>query len=386
MDQTDPPLAERAIPAVAAVGRGFGLGRVMLFEGPGRPHRLQTWPLPEPGPGQALVAIDLAAVCGSDRHSVSGRRPTPAPAVLGHEQVGHVVAIDPAVRDLAGRPLRPGDRVVWSICLACGQCDRCQRGLSQKCRHLLKYGHERWQDGAGLGGGFASHILLRAGSAIATVPAGLPDVVAVSAACATATAVACVEAAQSWLDRWAGLPVVVCGAGLLGLTVTALLTDAGAQVTVAEPDRSRRALARRFGAVRSLPPAELGPADAPLAVFELSGDVRQVASCLRLVEVGGVVVLAGTVSPGPAVAVAAEDLVRRLTSLVGVHNYRPDHLTAALAYLSGPGRAWPWASLVAPPRPLERLDHCFTHRLPGSPPRASVAPQWDAARVVSPSP
>jgi putative phosphonate catabolism associated alcohol dehydrogenase len=324
------------------------------------------------------VAIDLAAVCGSDRHSVSGRRPAPAPSVLGHEQIGHVVAADPEARNLDGRQLQPGDRVVWSICLACGDCDRCRRGLSQKCRSLLKYGHEPWRDGAGLGGGFASHILLRAGTAVASVPAALPDAVAVAASCATATAAACVEAARARLDGrpdgWAAVPVVVCGAGLLGLTVTAMLADAGAEVSVAEPDLARRALARQFGAVRALPPAELGPSDASEAVFELSGDAQQVSRCLRLVEVGGVVVLAGTVWPSPAVPVKAEDLVRRLVSLVGVHNYRPERLTDGLAYLAGPGRSRPWADLVAPPLPLERLDRCLARPAPGDPPRVSLAP------------
>ena len=39
--------------------------------------------------------------------------------------------------------LRIGDRVVWSVTVSCARCDRCLRGLPQKCRDLGKYGHDR---------------------------------------------------------------------------------------------------------------------------------------------------------------------------------------------------------------------------------------------------
>ena len=91
--------------------------------------------LPEPGPGETLIRISTATVCGSDLHTVSGRRPAPCPSILGHEAVGVVVATG------ADSPVSVGDRVVWSGTVSCGDCPRCRAGLSAKCCSVRKVGH-----------------------------------------------------------------------------------------------------------------------------------------------------------------------------------------------------------------------------------------------------
>lgn len=60
-------------------------------------------------PGEVLVRVRLATVCGSDRHTVSGRRTQPCPSILGHETVGQIVSLGTgAPRAVDGRPLREG--------------------------------------------------------------------------------------------------------------------------------------------------------------------------------------------------------------------------------------------------------------------------------------
>ena len=68
-----------------------------------------------------------------------------------------------------------GDRVVWSVAVSCGECDRCTRGLPQQCRSLAKYGHERVHRGWELSGGFATHVQLRAGTDIVHVGEDVPS-------------------------------------------------------------------------------------------------------------------------------------------------------------------------------------------------------------------
>lgn len=63
-----------------------------MFDGPGRPLRLESLPLPAPGPGELVVEVTLATVCGSDLHTIDGRRTEPVPAMPGHEGVGRVLA------------------------------------------------------------------------------------------------------------------------------------------------------------------------------------------------------------------------------------------------------------------------------------------------------
>ena len=77
-----------------------GTARVAVWRG-GAEVTLETVDLPAPGPGETLVEIDLATVCGSDHHTVSGRRPGACPSVLGHEGVGRIVGT--------------GRRVVWGV-------------------------------------------------------------------------------------------------------------------------------------------------------------------------------------------------------------------------------------------------------------------------------
>lgn len=56
-----------------------------LYDGSG--FRLVREPLPSLGPGEALVQVELATLCGSDLHTLAGHRSTPLPTVLGHEAV-----------------------------------------------------------------------------------------------------------------------------------------------------------------------------------------------------------------------------------------------------------------------------------------------------------
>src|SRR5262249_39058127 len=144
---------------------------------------------PAPQTGETLVTVLGCTLCGSDLHSVDGRRTVPVPTVLGHEIVGTIAAFGDASpqRDFAGRELRVGDRITWGIVASCGKCFLCCRGLPQKCAHAVKYGHESLRPGRELLGGLADHCLLTPGTAIVRLPEALPLGVACPASCATAT-------------------------------------------------------------------------------------------------------------------------------------------------------------------------------------------------------
>jgi threonine dehydrogenase-like Zn-dependent dehydrogenase len=80
-------------------------------------------------PTDALVRVTSTAICGSDLHLYEVLGPYMAPGdILGHEPMGVVEAVGPAVEHLA-----PGDRVVIPFGIACGTCWMCQRGLYSQC-------------------------------------------------------------------------------------------------------------------------------------------------------------------------------------------------------------------------------------------------------------
>ncbi|MFF5084613.1 zinc-binding dehydrogenase [Actinoplanes sp. NPDC000266] len=319
-------------------------------------------PLPaEPAAGEVLVRVDLATVCGSDLHTVAGHRSSPAPGVLGHEQVGTVVAAGD------GASVRAGERIAWSVTASCGRCARCRRGIPQKCFELRKYGHEPLDEKRPLTGGFASHCLLWPGTTVVKVPDDVPDEVAAPAGCATATVAAAVRAGGS---VGAGDRVLVTGAGMLGLTATAMLARRGAHVITADPDPARREQARQFGAAEIADGTE--EIDGIDLAVELSGATTAVRTALDSLTIGGTLVLAGTVSPGPAVPLDPERTVRRLLTVTGVHNYTPADLRTAVDFLAGSHHTYPFATLVSAPYPLHRLDEAFTNA--GSAARHSIAP------------
>ncbi|MEO3785154.1 alcohol dehydrogenase catalytic domain-containing protein [Actinocorallia sp. B10E7] len=343
----------------------------MLWPGVGLAHRALRVPEVALGSGELLVEVELATVCGSDLHTVSGRRPGPAPMVLGHETVGRVAHLGPgpAPVDVRGRSVAPGDRVAVGIYAACGHCPACRRGLPQKCAHLFKYGHA---PGESLHGGYASHLHVRAGTPLAVVPEDLPAGVAAAIGCAAATAVAAVAAGTTGLGDLTGRRATVCGAGLLGLLATAMLAERGASVTVIDPDASRRAAAPAMGAAAALD-ATAEPPEAEV-YLELSGAAAAARAAPRRTAVGGVVVLAGTVSPGAPLDWEAQDVVRRLLTVRGVHNYTPAHLAEAAAWSAEATARRPLADLFGVAHPLADLDQALEEAACGAAVRVGVVP------------
>jgi putative phosphonate catabolism associated alcohol dehydrogenase len=313
-----------------------------VFRGPGSPFDLVQVDLIDLREGDVLVEVELATVCGSDLHTCTGKRGGPTPSVLGHEQVGRVVALGPgrAAPALDGSPLAVGSRVVWSVAVHCGECRLCRRDLPNKCERLRKYGHEQLTDSWMLSGGIATHVHLLAGTPVVVVPDHVPAAVLAPASCATATVAAALDAASA-LRPLSGEAVLVSGCGMLGLTAVAMAAGSGASVVAVDPIAARRDLAIEFGASSATEPdvAAVRRALAGVGVpgfgaaLELSGAAGSVELLFETADLGATIVLAGSVFPAPPVAVEAEAVVRRLLTIRGVHNYAPRHLADAVRFL-----------------------------------------------------
>jgi alcohol dehydrogenase len=335
--------------------------RAAVFLGPGLPIELREIPLPEVNGAGMLVEVVACTLCGSDLHTMHGRRSVPVPTTLGHEILGRIVEFGPDAphRDAAGRVLDLGDRVTWGIVANCGDCFYCRRGLPQKCERQTKYGHEPLRPGSELTGGLAGHCWLVPGTTVLRVPDHLSDAVACPANCATATVAAALEAAGP-LD---GRRVLVMGSGMLGVTAMAWARTLGAEAVIAcdvAPDRL--ALARQFGATHTAAPDDVARVARECTggygvdvALELTGAADAVEAILPLPRLGGVIVLVGSVFPTRPVPIAPEQVVRRCLTLRGVHNYAPAHLQAALNFLAGHPE-YPFDGLVADWQPLVAIE------------------------------
>jgi len=347
-----------------------------VFLETGRPLDLRRFPTPIPEADEALVDVRMCTVCGSDLHTIEGKRREPTPSILGHEILGIVREVgQPAPSAIDGQSLQPGDRITWSTCISCQRCDRCVGGLPQKCVHVAKYGHERAVGRQSLSGGMAERILLRRGSAIVRLDDDLPDEVVCPANCATATIAAAFRVAGDSCRK----RVLIIGAGMLGLTAAAYAKDRGArQVTLCDVDQKRLAQAIHFGADRSVNAATDSLTASEVGLFEqiieCSGSADAIETALPLCDIGGTFVLVGSVMPSRPICLDPQSIVRRWGSLHGVHNYAPTDLRAAVDFLSDAHTRYPFASLVECTFSLSRVNEAVDYALANRPIRVALCP------------
>ena len=94
----------------------------------GAPVELTTIVVPDPGPGEAVVAVRTCGVCHTDLHYREGGINDDFPFLLGHEAAGVVESVGDGVTEVA-----PGDFVILNWRAVCGQCRACRRGRPWYC-------------------------------------------------------------------------------------------------------------------------------------------------------------------------------------------------------------------------------------------------------------
>ncbi len=351
-----------------------------VFHGAGTTVEIRDFAVPPLLEGEILVEVVACTLCGSDLHSLQGRRAVPVPTILGHEVLGRIAEFGPSAPrvDASGCPLSIGDRVAWAVVASCGECFYCRKLLPQKCERQTKYGHEPLRLGRELTGGLAGHCVLAAGTAVFLVPPALSDAAACPANCAGATVAAALEAA----GPLAGARVLVMGSGMLGVTAAAWARALGAEVVIAcDIDPTRLALAATFGATHRAAPKEVvgtvfecTRGHGVDAAFELTGSPEAFEAVIPLTRMGGSVILVGSVFPSRAVPISAEQLVRRCLTLRGIHNYAPRHLLSALRFLES-HPLLPFDALVTGWEPLTALAKVLSAPFPPGRLRLGIRPQ-----------
>jgi 2-desacetyl-2-hydroxyethyl bacteriochlorophyllide A dehydrogenase len=295
--------------------------RALVFDGP-RTMSIAERPDPDAAPGEVVVGVVHAGICGSELGSFTGdstRRPPGR--VFGHELAGTIVAVGAGVAvDRVGEPVAVNP-LTW-----CGDCPACRAGRPNICAARTLLGMQR-------DGGFAGRVAVPA--AAARPLAGLDTVGG-----AFAEPVANAVHVAGLIDGARRGAALVIGAGAIGLCVTAVLRAGGAgHLVVTDPVAPRRALAIAAGADEAVEPAAItGPFD---AVVDAAGTDAARALALRVGAPGATVVLLGlhsAVSP-----LAINEAILRELRLQTSYAFRPAEYDDALALLRTgaiPYREW----------------------------------------------
>lgn len=285
-------------------------------------------------PGDAVVAVEATAICGSDLHVVAGKTPgMRVGGVLGHEFVGVVRDAGDDVRDFS-----PGDRVVGSFLIACGTCSACGRGRFNFCNHRRALGL------GGLAGDLdgAQAELVRVPSADVNLMSLRNAGVDVEAAIFCGDILATGWHAAALAEIESSTTVVVIGAGPVGLCCAMACQRLGpARLVVCDADATRIEFARsRLGydvvdaSSDELLHAVAARTNGEMAdvVIEAVGAIPAVKTALRCVRDGGRVVVVGVYGKEryelPMGVAWARGLELRFSGMANVHAHWRDALDA----------------------------------------------------------
>jgi S-(hydroxymethyl)glutathione dehydrogenase/alcohol dehydrogenase len=348
--------------------------RGAVFQGPGRPLRIETLRLDPPGPGEVAVRMAAGGVCHSDLHVVDGEWARPPDVVLGHEGSAVVEALGEGVAERFPG-LRPGALVVLAWTAPCGACPDCTRGQAWQCSRPIGAGHRlspdlvrvHRADGSPIGtysgiGTFGSAQVVAAEAAIPIDPRTPVDVAALIG-CAVTTGVGAVLETAGVRS---GESVVIVGLGGVGLSALLGAVIAGAHPIVAlDTHPEKLALASSLGAtsVLQVAPDLAAGALAPLQadhVFECIGLPSTVELAIGLTSPGGTTTLVGMTPQGQRAGLDVYRFVEEGRRLLG-SNYGSSVPAVAfprLARLHLEGRL-PVERLISERIGLDDLDGAF---------------------------
>ena len=280
--------------------------RAVVARSKGQPVTIETIEVPDPGPGEVLVAVKACGVCHTDLHYREGAINDEFPFLLGHEAAGIVEEVGPDVTEVT-----VGDFVVLNWRAVCGQCRSCRRGRPWYCFSTHNASQKMTLDGQELSpalgiGAFAEKTLVAAGQATKVDPAA-PAEVAGLIGCGV---MAGLGAAMNTGDVGRGDSVAVFGCGGVGDAAIAGARLAGAHTIVAvDLDDRKLEMAKEFGATHTVNSSNEDPVEAIRAVTGGNGvDVAIDAVGLPITyqqafnarDLAGTVVLVGVPNPEAA--------------------------------------------------------------------------------------
>jgi len=259
--------------------------KACVYRAPGAPLEIAEVPDPIAGPGELVVRVKAAGICGSDLHAAGRNFRLPPGTILGHEISGVIERLGDGVEGF-----ERGDPVVAMSYIGCGACEDCRAGEAQRCRKVKLVGFGE------VPGAYAELVKTRPASVFRMPP---------EMSFREAATVEPLVVGLHGLHRagfQAGESCVVMGAGPIGIATMLWSRFAGARaVVVSELSAARRRLAVRMGADAAVDPRMHNPAGkvesltgaGPQVIFECIGAPGAMAEAIAYGQRAGRVVIIG---------------------------------------------------------------------------------------------
>lgn len=307
---------------------GYGFPATMtaaVYYAPGD-VRVESMPVPVPGPGELLVAMEACGICGSDVMEWYTR--AKAPAVLGHEPVGRVVARGIQIESPDPRP-KVGDRVFVHHHVPCFTCRSCLAGHETLC--------QTFRQSRIVPGGFAEYFLVPAANAARDTLVLPSHVTAVAAT--LIEPLACVVRGHRRAQADPSGITAVIGLGQVGLLHVALARARGARRIVGiDPVSSRVTRANAFGATEGAASAEafraLTGGEGATTMFIATGAPAAITTALEIAADGARIELFAPTKPGETLTIEPYDIFFRELSIVSSYSAGPHDTREALRLIS----------------------------------------------------
>ncbi|KAI0989014.1 hypothetical protein GJ496_008593 [Pomphorhynchus laevis] len=309
-----------------------------------------------------FAEILLASICGSDIHTITGRRSEPTPSVLGHEAV---IKLD-------------NKRWTFSIyasgCSSLSdpqsKCDICKYvsnpAIPQKCQLLFKYGHSKVSNDIdnlemAYTGAYASHVVIRQGTTLCAIPDCISDELAATINCSLATMINALSKAPSSVDGFGN--AVILGDGLLAMYGAMILKEELGynNVYIFGNTRSFRSeLIQDFGFIPDYSRNNVSRLNGKVdVVVETAGNKKVLQGVNDLLRPGGSLILVGLVLPDSHLPFSCEDIIRKNLTLHGIHNYSGKDLEKAVDFLVKANNKYDLKRIMGPIFELDKFDDAF---------------------------
>lgn len=305
--------------------------KAMVLEAPGR-MILKEFPLPEIGPQEGLLKVEMVGVCGSDVGMYRGkasRAPRPYPIIMGHEIFGSIAKMGSEASKRHG--LKEGDQAIVEYAFGCGDCVYCKKGDYIHCESLLTYGSMiSCKEPPHLWCAYSEYLYLAPKAMVHKVKEDLLPEVGVLICAVLGNGI-------RWLRMIGGISggdiVVIQGPGQQGLTGVVVAKEAGAGkiiVTGMTKDKRRFGLAKTFGAdevinVEKNDPVMTvrGRTQGRMAdiVMDVTGNPKGAVTAIDLVRKKGTVILPGLYGMDKEIPLILDKVVYKEVRLQGVFSH-----------------------------------------------------------------